>query len=152
MKVNLMNNIDDVRSKSLLYMGNKKTLGFTLLELMIAVAIIGILATIAYPTYTSFVTESNRTEGQRELLRYANIQEQYFVDYRTYGTNLTALGQATNTVLTEHKKYQISVASASAAGFVLNAMPQGSQATNDTGCIPLTVNHVGAKGPAGCWD
>ena len=148
-----MNNIDDVRSKSLLYMGNKKTLGFTLLELMIAVAVMGILASIAYPSYTSFVTQSNRSEGQRELLRYANIQEQYFVDYRTYGTNLTALGQATNTVNTEHGNYKISVASASAAGFVLNATAQGGQATNDDStCTTLTVNHVGAKGPAGCWD
>lgn len=147
-----MHNNDGIKSRYPLYMGNRKTFGFTLLELMIAVAIVGILATIAYPSYTSFVTESNRSEGQRGLLRYANIQEQYFVDYRTYGANFTALGETANIIDTEHKKYKLSVASADATGFVLNATAQGAQATNDSACSPLTINHVGAKGPAGCWD
>ncbi|MGB2739380.1 MAG: type IV pilin protein [Cognaticolwellia sp.] len=147
-----MHKNNDIKSKYPLYTSNKKTLGFTLIELLVAVAIVGILAAIAYPSYTSFVTESNRTEGQRELLRYANMQEQYFVDYRTYGTNMIALGETTNTIDTEHKKYKISVASANATGFVLNGTAQGAQATNDSACTPLTINHVGAKGPAGCWD
>ena len=54
-------------------------LGFTLIELLITVAIIGILAGVAYPSYTDFIVRSNRTEAQRELLHLANLQEQIFV-------------------------------------------------------------------------
>lgn len=146
-------NINNNKSKEILHSEKcKKQFGFTLIELMITVAIVGILAAIAYPSYTSFVTQSNRSEGQRELLRFANLQEQYFVDYRTYGTDLKALGKTTATVLTEHKNYTISVvAGANALGFTLNATAKGAQATNDSTCSPLTINQVGLKGPPGCW-
>lgn len=130
----------------------KETMGFTLIELMIAVAIVGILAAISYPSYTAFVTQSNRSEGQAELLRFANLQEQYFVDYRTYGADLTDLGQGTATVKTEQGNYTISVDSANASTFSLNATALGAQATNDSACSPLTISEAGVKGPTGCWD
>ena len=57
-------------------------LGFTLIEVMITVAIIGILASVAYPSYVDFVTRSNRVEALQELTRFANLQEQYFIDHR----------------------------------------------------------------------
>lgn len=150
-EVNLMRIIDNKKSKSFLHTNNRKQFGFTLMELMITVAIVGILASIAYPSYTAFVTQSNRSEGQGELLRFANLQEQYFVDYRTYGANLTALGYATATMDTEHDNYTISVFNADASTFVLRATAINSQAANDSACSPLTINQVGAKGPAGCW-
>lgn len=131
---------------------NKK-LGFTLIEVMITVAIVGILASIAYPSYTSFIASSNRTEGQRELLRFANLQEQYFVDYRTYGADLKALGQPKGTLITEHGNYKISVTNGNAAGFTLNAIAQGAQAINDdSACTTLTINQAGVKTPNACWN
>jgi type IV pilus assembly protein PilE len=131
----------------------RKQRGFTLIELLITVAVVGILASVAYPSYVDFVTSSNRTEGQRELLRFANLQEQYFVDYRTYGDDLKKLGLSTTKVLTENGYYQIEVDSADATAFVLMAVAQGSQATNDdSACLSLTITQVGVKGPEGCWD
>lgn len=152
-KLNWLHNINNKKSKHFLHSEKcKKQFGFTLIELMITVAIVGILAAIAYPSYTDFVTRSNRSEGQGELLRFANLQEQYFVDYRTYGADLTSLGKATAAILTEHGHYQISVNNANATSFTLHATAQGSQATNDSACTPLTIDQVGQKGPAGCWD
>jgi type IV pilus assembly protein PilE len=141
-------------SKCLFYSESaRKQRGFTLVELLITVAVVGILASVAYPSDVDFVTSSNRTEGQRELLRFANLQEQYFVDYRTYGDDLTKLGKSTKKVLTENNHYQIEVDSADATAFVLMAVAQGSQATNDDStCLSLTVTQVGVKGPDGCWD
>ncbi|WP_425457529.1 type IV pilin protein [Colwellia echini] len=126
--------------------------GFTLVEVMITVGIVGILASIAYPSYTEYVTSSNRTEGQGELLRFANLQEQYFVDYRTYTKDLKKLGESYTKIDTAHGHYEIEVASADGVTFVINATPKGAQATNDSGCAPLTINQAGQKGPEGCWD
>lgn len=124
--------------------------GFTLIELLITVAIIGVLASVAYPSYTDFITRSNRSEGQRELLRLANLQEQLFVDMRAYGSDTTKLGLA-NPFVTDSEKYNITVTASSASTFTLTAAAKGSQ-LNDTGCTNLTINELGTKGPAGCWE
>ncbi len=142
--------------KSKLFLFSRKSskpFGFTLIELMITVAIVGILASVAYPSYVGFVTSSNRTEGQRELLRFANLQEQYFVDYRTYATSLTALGKSTAAINTENKHYRIKVQSgADADGFILKATARNAQLANDSDCSPLRIDQVGVKTPTGCWD
>jgi len=157
-KLNLIPETIDKQPKQFLHSGNSTLqFGFTLIELMITVAIIGILAAIAYPSYTSFVTQSNRSEGQRELLRFANLQEQYFVDYRTYSPILRPLGETTllgneKQILTENGHYKIKIIEADASIFVLKANAQGSQKINDSVCSPLTINEAGEKGPPGCWD
>jgi type IV pilus assembly protein PilE len=136
----------------------RKALGFTLIELLIAVAIVGILAAVAYPAYTDSVTRSNRTEGQRELLRIANLQEQFYMDNRSYTTDMTDLGLSASPFVTEGGHYAISATTAdSANSFVLKATAKGSQATNDSSCSPLTVTEAGAKGVNGvakpaCWE
>lgn len=58
--------------------------GFSLIELMIAVAIAGILATIAYPSYTRYVTKSNRSAAESFIMTVSNKQEQYMLDARQY--------------------------------------------------------------------
>ncbi len=126
--------------------------GFTLVELLITVAIIGILASVAYPSYTDFVTRSNRSEGQRELLRYANLQEQVFVDSRSYASDMKGLGESTTTVTTESDNYIISVKSGSTATtFTLQAVAQSRQ-TSDSGCATLTIDQIGTKTPTACWE
>ncbi|MBU2925366.1 type IV pilin protein [Colwellia sp. 4_MG-2023] len=129
-----------------------KTLGFTLIELLITVAIIGILASVAYPSYTDFVLRSNRSEGQRELMRLANLQEQVFVDTRSYASNMKGLGMSTDEYTTESGNYLISVvAGATATTFTLQAVAKKSQ-VKDTDCTTLKVDYLGAKTPKECWE
>jgi len=150
-KVNLMIEVNSSKKATYLYVKNNKQLGFTLIEILITVAIVGILASIAYPSYTDYVNRSSRSEGQRELLRYANIQEQVYVDSRSYAANMKGLGASTNTIDTENGKYTLSVSAQTATTFTLQASAKGSQ-TSDTGCTVLTIDEIGVKGPSACWD
>ncbi|QUN04910.1 prepilin-type N-terminal cleavage/methylation domain-containing protein [Shewanella yunxiaonensis] len=128
----------------------KKLTGFTLIEVMIVVVIVGILASIAYPSYIQYITRSNRSEGQAALLRVANLQEQYYLDNRTYTTDMTALGLSASPYVTENGLY--SVSSTGTSSYTLTAAPKGSQATRDTQCGSLTLTDTGEKGPsAECW-
>ncbi len=126
--------------------------GFTLIELLIAVAIVAILASVAFPAYTDFVTRSNRTEAQRELLRIANMQEQFYVDSRSYTTDLTKLGLDKSPFITENNYYSIA-ASADDKSFVLTATALEPQKSNDSSCQTLSVSETGQKLPANnCWE
>ncbi|MFT5635176.1 MAG: type IV pilus assembly protein PilE [Cognaticolwellia sp.] len=126
--------------------------GFTLVELLIAVAIVGILAAVAFPSYTDFVSRSNRTEAQRELLRIANMQEQFYVDTRAYTADMTKLGLGNDPFITENAYYSIDAALAN-GGFVLTATALEPQKSNDSSCQTLSVSETGKKLPASaCWE
>ena len=132
----------------------KAMIGFTLIELLISVAIVGILASIAYPSYTDFVVRSKRTEGHNALTSTANRQEQFFLDNRTYTADMTQLGLGVDPFITPEGDYSVDAIIANGgATFVLTATAQGSQATNDSDCATLTINEVGQRTPAvGCWE
>lgn len=66
----------------------RRMLGFTLIELMVTVAIVGILMAIAYPSYQDFVRRGIRSQGQQFLMDMAQRQEQYFLDQRQYAVDL----------------------------------------------------------------
>lgn len=128
--------------------------GFTLIELMISVAIIGILAAIAYPSYTNYVLRTNRSAAQSFIMEVAGRQERYMLDARTYG-DLTALGM--NTVPPSvTKNYDIvstpSVGPPPSYTITATAIAGSAQATKDSACTPLSINQTGNKLPAtGCW-
>lgn len=132
-------------------MKNSKIVGFTLMELLISVAIVGILASVAYPSYVDFVARSNRTEALSELLRYANMQEQYYVDTKSYAETMKAFGSTTNDLTTDSENYKITV-NITTSGYKLTATAQGSQATNDSSCGTLSVTETGIKSPLSCWN
>ncbi len=138
-------------------MKKNKILGFSLIELMVTVAIIAILATIAYPSYTDHVVRTNRTEAQRELLRLANLQEQFYSDNRSYTDNMTQLGMPADPYITQNDAgnnfYSIDTTGTVGDIFTLRATAINEQATMDTDCSWLAIDNLGRKTAesADCW-
>ncbi len=125
--------------------------GFTLIELMIAVAIIGVLMAIAYPSYQEYVLRGNRSEGQAFLNDAAARQERYFAQNNTYADTVAKLGYANNNSSTS--KYTLAISNTTATTYTLTATP----ARTDSKCGNLTLNQAGTKGESGsgtvadCW-
>lgn len=114
--------------------------GFTLIELLIVIAIVGILAGVAYPSYMQHILKSKRTEAQTALLDIANRQEMYYLDHHTYATDLNSqLGLGADPYMTENSYYSIQTSSAKATvGFTLTATAADTQAA-DTDCAKLSI-------------
>lgn len=129
--------------------------GFTLIELMIVIALIGVLATIAIPQFQEYQQKSRRSEATRTLMQIAALQEQYFLDNRSYTDDFTDLNfPVAGTVTTESGYYAITIDVPDPYSYTLTATPQGPQA-NDTQCATLTLDNQGARGHTGtadgCW-
>ncbi|WP_328798097.1 type IV pilin protein [Marinobacter nauticus] len=127
--------------------------GFTLIELMIAVAIIAIIAAIALPLYQNQVEQTRRTTAQADLLELAQWMERRYsngFDYRDGGNNPVL--PFTQSPQTGTAFYNISFSvNATRDTYTLQAVPTGAQANDD--CGTLTLNDEGVRGAAqaGCW-
>ena len=144
-------------------MNSQKSAGFSLIELMVVVAIIAILFGLALPSYREYVLRANRSVAQAELLEMAGRQEQFFVNNKTYTTSLTTLGYpATYYVNREGAQttsalavYQMTISNTgTATSFSLTATRRNGQ-TEDTDCGNLTLDNLGNKTASGsgdrCW-
>ncbi|MES1933455.1 type IV pilus biogenesis protein PilE [Salinisphaera shabanensis T35B1] len=121
----------------------KKLAGFTLIELMITVAIVGILAAIAYPSYLNQVRQSRRADAQSALLQAANRQERFFTTQYSYATTLEELGM---TPETENEAYTLSIDPGQPANrFEITATAVADHDQANDVCTTLTVNERGEK-------
>ena len=141
--------------------------GFTLVELMIVVAIIGILAAIAYPSYQDSVRKSRRADAKAALLELGQWLERNYTVTSRYNravgdtadqsaTQMTAKLPFKQSPRDSTKAYDLSVTSVASNSFTITAAPTGNQ-TSDS-CGSLTLDHAGARGVSGgslttaeCW-
>jgi type IV pilus assembly protein PilE len=129
--------------------------GFTLIELMIVVAIVAILAGVAYASYDFAMIKSRRNAAAGCALESAQFMERY------YTTNLTYVGAAPPASDCQRElqgHYDFALAASAARTYSITATPQNHQATKDTKCGTLSLDQTGARGITGsasssseCW-
>ncbi|MEW6119418.1 MAG: type IV pilin protein [Pseudomonadota bacterium] len=126
--------------------------GFTLIELMIVVAIVASLATIAYPSYLEQVRKSNRADAQALMLENAQFMERYFTTNGTYEDADLPKQQAPEE---GDARYAITLPTATATEYTIQATPTGS--FEDPLCGTITIDQTGTKTESGsgalsdCW-
>ena len=125
----------------------KNNRGFTLIELMIVIAIIGVLAAVGYPAYTSSVKKGNRADGIGGLLALAGRMEEFYMNADTY------VGATVANATSPAGLYTMSITAQTAFAYTLTAttIPVGA----DTECGNLILNSLGQKtdsaGNGNCW-
>ena len=127
-------------------MKNSNT-GFTLIELMIVIAIIGILAAVGYPAYANYVKKAQRADAMHALLTESGRLEEFYLNNDTY------LNAAVLSGTSPEGYYNIAVSGTTAYAYLLTATRTPA---NDLGCLTLTYDQRGVKGATGsdadyCW-
>jgi type IV pilus assembly protein PilE len=123
--------------------------GFTLIELMITVAIIAVLVGIAYPSYRSYIVRNNRGAAQAALMDIAQRQQQYLADMRSYASTVAVLNVTLPANVTQNYTVSIATTAGPPPTFTASAAPvSGSPQVNDG---TLSIDQAGTKSPANKW-
>ena len=140
--------------------------GFTLVEVMVTVAILGVLAAIAIPNYQNTVRKSNRADAKTALNTLSNELARFYAVNRTYTTDMTnfSLPSATAaSALSENGNFRISIAAGAdgiAKNYIISATQETSYQKKDTDCATFAMTSAGQKGSinkagtsstATCW-
>lgn len=129
---------------------NRKAGGFTLIELMIVVAIIAILAAIALPSYKAYTVRSKRAAAQAFMMNISGQQEKYMLDARSYGT-LADLNMPVPPEVAPFYTIAVDIAGCSPAPcYAITATPKAG--TSQASDPQLTLDNTGAKSPANLWN
>jgi len=130
--------------------------GFTLLEVLIAVAIVGLMMTLAYPSYREYLTKARRTEAQLALLNVATRLENFYMNNHCSFKEAT-LQKLNSPSITPNGLYALELTQQTDSTYLLRAKPLGTQAKNDSACDTLTLNQAGQENSTGnapsrlCW-
>ncbi|KGJ88256.1 type IV pilin protein [Thalassotalea sp. ND16A] len=141
-------------------MHNNQTKGFTLIELMITVVIIGIIAGVAYPSFMDMMNKSRRADAHSALMELSLAQSKLRGNCTTYASGIGSVSDCANkkvkgTSSSENGYYALSVSGATGNAYTLTATAQGVQ-LNDTRCKKMTLavspsQPKGVKAPETCW-
>lgn len=123
--------------------------GFSLIELMAAIAIMGILLAIAIPSYTRYVVRGNRSAAQQHLLDMAQRESQFLADARTYKSNVADLNMTTPGPVAKNYTISIVTSDGPPPTFKITATPIPGTGQASDG--PLSIDQAGAKLPADKW-
>ena len=137
--------------------------GFTLIELMVVVAIVAIIFAFAFPSYERYIVRAKRAVGQNVLMQVADRQQQFFMDNKSFAANLTNLGFTANPFLIDDDGSStvtgdpdavcsVALSNVTATTWTATATPVNGQLSRDTSCGNLTINQAGAKGKSGAGD
>lgn len=127
-----------------------KLFGFTLIEVMIVVVVLGILAAIAYPSYLQYVNKGRRSDAKAALLQIQLAEEKWRANNTSYTTALSSLGftatvvGGANVFYSPDEFYTLSASGASATAYTATATYTGVQ-TGDSSCKTLSINQDNVK-------
>ena len=144
--------------------GSHRERGFSLIELMVVIAIVAILSNIAASSYRNYVLRAARTEGRMALLAIQVAQEKFFLQRNQYAQDIATvradppagLGISTLSAagVTPGGAYTISFVAPTATTYTLQAVATGSQTKDTAACLTFTIDWQGARTPpdtSGCW-
>jgi len=142
-----------------------KMRGMTLIELLVVIGVLGILTSIAVPTYRKYLLRAQRSEAKIALLQLQTAQEKYYLQNNAYTDDVTTASTAVNPGLglpgtSETGKYDIAITNLGAGGqtYTATASPHtGGGQTDDKDCANFTITERGLRGISGtrtteyCW-
>jgi type IV pilus assembly protein PilE len=125
--------------------------GITLIELMVALAVVALLLSVALPSYRDSVRKSTRAEAQAWMLAVAGRQQQFLVDRRAYAGSIADVGIAVPASVAAAYTLELTVQAGPPPGFSLDAVPKDRQVGERCGSLAIDQAGVKAADVEGCW-